>query len=650
MCHIIGIEPQFENIIKNGPFIPMAIGKRKPEGQSTEDERQAANLNQRLKSLIMFVLLDDQMNSVTNCLTAKSTWDDLIIYHEDPSNMKESRVMDLNLDDEEDTRSSQEYMNDLEEEYQTRALLAKSKRFFKKGTQRFSGAKATDQTEYNKCAPLLSLEKLAGAKPIPGPKTIKSNLKSNPTFKAETLKDFSESHWSSKSSLRSSPSRPVLSFPSYIHYGYKDHQSDDCVYYPKLKTPMVPPNKLGPDLNGKAINETQYRAIPKESQLIAVKRIFRYLKGTPNLGLWYPKCLGFDLKGYSDFDYARCNMDRKSTSGAYQLLGVQHNITSPEPSPVFTSITRYGETIPAKGTLKKSLLPPSLANGINIDYASIFWEGIIIKLNMKHREKFVPYTRFLSLLIMHKMKEGCGDGYDALVDSTAEADLTLSAPNDFIPQQQGMDEGTKNTLFDHISIGTDPHVLTDQTKSVSKGLETVLTQPLTRKRASSIARQVEEEEAFRKIKLEDLAKLVLNMQRSFKDLDSPEDNLVIVVDDSDDDEEDEITLLQMMKLKTLQLLNPHLPAEAEADLLKAQPSFPNVVQLNELLVALVQAKLKSLDALLSLLLKVTKALNKFAQVLDSASSKAGDQIVPSVGLADTMPAEGEKNTNQATIS
>ncbi|GKD05343.1 retrovirus-related pol polyprotein from transposon TNT 1-94 [Tanacetum coccineum] len=54
-------------------------------------------------------------------------------------------------DDEEDTRSSQEYLNDLEEEYQARALLAKSKRFFKKGTQRFSSTKATDQTECHKC-------------------------------------------------------------------------------------------------------------------------------------------------------------------------------------------------------------------------------------------------------------------------------------------------------------------------------------------------------------------------------------------------------------------------------------------------------------------------------------------------------------------
>ncbi|GJQ98503.1 retrovirus-related pol polyprotein from transposon TNT 1-94 [Tanacetum coccineum] len=54
-------------------------------------------------------------------------------------------------DDEEDTRSNYEYLNDLEEEYQARALLAKSKRLFKKGTQRFNGAKATDQTECHKC-------------------------------------------------------------------------------------------------------------------------------------------------------------------------------------------------------------------------------------------------------------------------------------------------------------------------------------------------------------------------------------------------------------------------------------------------------------------------------------------------------------------
>ncbi|GJV07401.1 hypothetical protein Tco_1345057 [Tanacetum coccineum] len=97
LVHIIGIEPQFKNIIENGPFIPMIAENIKPEVQWTSDERKAANLDQRLKSLILFVLPDDQMNSVVNSLTAKVLWDDLILYHEGPSNVKENRVMDLKL-------------------------------------------------------------------------------------------------------------------------------------------------------------------------------------------------------------------------------------------------------------------------------------------------------------------------------------------------------------------------------------------------------------------------------------------------------------------------------------------------------------------------------------------------------------------------
>ncbi|GKA67047.1 hypothetical protein Tco_0766855, partial [Tanacetum coccineum] len=136
MCHIIGNEPQFENIISNGPFILMAAGQKKPEAQWIADERKAANLDQRLKSLNMSVLPDDQMNSVINCLTAKSTWDDLILYHEGPFDVKESRDFQDSPDDEKDTRSSHKYLNDLEEEYQAKELLAKTKIFFKKGTQR----------------------------------------------------------------------------------------------------------------------------------------------------------------------------------------------------------------------------------------------------------------------------------------------------------------------------------------------------------------------------------------------------------------------------------------------------------------------------------------------------------------------------------
>nr|GEV55113.1 uncharacterized mitochondrial protein AtMg00810-like [Tanacetum cinerariifolium] len=53
----------------------------------------------------------------------------------------------------------------------------------------------------------------------------------------------------------------------------------------------------------------------KTSHLQAVKRIFRYLKGQPKLGLWYPKVSSFDLEAYSNNDYAGANLDRKSITG-----------------------------------------------------------------------------------------------------------------------------------------------------------------------------------------------------------------------------------------------------------------------------------------------------------------------------------------------
>ena len=65
----------------------------------------------------------------------------------------------------------------------------------------------------------------------------------------------------------------------------------------------------------------RFQAAPRESHLKATKRILRYLKHTPNVGLWYPKGAKFELVGYSDSDYAGCKVERKSTSGICQLLG-----------------------------------------------------------------------------------------------------------------------------------------------------------------------------------------------------------------------------------------------------------------------------------------------------------------------------------------
>ena len=61
--------------------------------------------------------------------------------------------------------------------------------------------------------------------------------------------------------------------------------------------------------------------MPREPHLIVVKMIFRYLKGNPDLGLWYPRELNFNMIGYSDADFAGCKVDMKSTTGSYHFLG-----------------------------------------------------------------------------------------------------------------------------------------------------------------------------------------------------------------------------------------------------------------------------------------------------------------------------------------
>jgi hypothetical protein len=108
-----------------------------------------------------------------------------------------------------------------------------------------------------------------------------------------------------------------------------------------IKTPMATNGHLDLDERGKTVDLNLYRSIigsflyltasrpdimfsvcmcdrfqatPKECHLTAIKRIMRYLKYSPNIGLWYPKGAQFELIVYPDSDYAGCKVDRKSTS------------------------------------------------------------------------------------------------------------------------------------------------------------------------------------------------------------------------------------------------------------------------------------------------------------------------------------------------
>nr|GEY87432.1 putative reverse transcriptase domain-containing protein [Tanacetum cinerariifolium] len=127
----------------------------------------------------------------------------------------------------------------------------------------------------------------------------------------------------------------------YPHLFARTAPSFGMENYDTVPTPVVEQAKLKHDLVGKPVDHIDYRSMigsfmyatssrpdimfatcmcvryqanPNEHHVSAVKRIFRYFKGTINLGLWYPKDSGFDLIAYSDADHAGCHLDRKTES------------------------------------------------------------------------------------------------------------------------------------------------------------------------------------------------------------------------------------------------------------------------------------------------------------------------------------------------
>ncbi|GJT69260.1 retrovirus-related pol polyprotein from transposon TNT 1-94 [Tanacetum coccineum] len=115
-----------------------------------------------------------------------------------------------------------------------------------------------------------------------------------------------------------------------------------------VDTPMVDRLKLDEDLMGIPVDQTRFRGMvgslmyltasrpdlvfavcmcaryqakPTKKHFEAIKRVFRYLKGTINMGLWYPKDNAMSLTAYADADHAGCQDSRRSTSGSAQFLG-----------------------------------------------------------------------------------------------------------------------------------------------------------------------------------------------------------------------------------------------------------------------------------------------------------------------------------------
>ncbi|GJX70925.1 putative ribonuclease H-like domain-containing protein [Tanacetum coccineum] len=91
----------------------------------------------------------------------------------------------------------------------------------------------------------------------------------------------------------------------------KDGEEVDVHLYRSMIGSLMYLTSSRPDIMFAVCACARYQVNPKVSHLHAVKRIFRYLKGQPKLGLWYPKDSPFDLVAYTDSDYARASLDRK---------------------------------------------------------------------------------------------------------------------------------------------------------------------------------------------------------------------------------------------------------------------------------------------------------------------------------------------------
>ncbi|GJW36251.1 hypothetical protein Tco_0059171 [Tanacetum coccineum] len=289
---------------------------------------------------------------------------------------------------------------------------------------------------------------------------------------------------------------------------------------------------------------------------------------------------------------------------------------------------------------------------------------------------------------LHKEGQQAADGLTSLgatseegayprLSSDIRADLGISTPNDSIPQQQGMDEGTQNYSLEHIFVGTNPSVLVDKTKSAGDGLKIAHTH-------SGINVESSFDEISKTIKLEDLLKLMQDDENEEEEeADKYEDTHATSHEETKyssvphppspkTDQLKELTnqlLVKSIKPKLSKLVSFYdfsnfIPSE-----LKELPSKITVLsgEVKELkkyvqgmefelpgdLKEIPNKRRHSLPQSIvlppSLLNKATDTFNMFVHIMENALPKNRDKGVPLAGQVGASLAEGEKNTNQVTI-
>nr|GEW95220.1 putative ribonuclease H-like domain-containing protein [Tanacetum cinerariifolium] len=150
----------------------------------------------------------------------------------------------------------------------------------------------------------------------------------------------------------------------------------------------------------------------KISHLHVVKRIFRYLKGLPKLGLWYLKDSLFDLVAYTDSDYAEASLDRKSTIGGCQFLGCRLISWQCKKQTVVANSTTEAEYIAASNCCGQATSKAKNINGEAQIHAKVDGKKVLIyeakirrDLKFEDEEEFIAYQMKSSLNNLHSWEE-----------------------------------------------------------------------------------------------------------------------------------------------------------------------------------------------------------------------------------------------------
>nr|GEU63277.1 hypothetical protein [Tanacetum cinerariifolium] len=118
--------------------------------------------------------------------------------------------------------------------------------------------------------------------------------------------------------ISQSPRGIFINQSKYSLESLKKHSFESC---DPVDTPMVEKSNLDEDKKGKAVDPSHYRGSAYRKALTCGKKDLRYLRGTVNRGLWYPKDSSIALTAFADVDHAGCQDTHRSTSGSLQFLG-----------------------------------------------------------------------------------------------------------------------------------------------------------------------------------------------------------------------------------------------------------------------------------------------------------------------------------------